>query len=253
MELLPQLRRRARLLRFHPAQPRDHRSARHAEPLVPRLLGLPVSLYLQAHPSRPAALGSDRVGSMALGRDMLQVGCAHGPGGASDPGLTLPETRTHFYAWVIVSSPLTLSHNVNDPVISERVWPIIANTEALAVSEAYFGHSGTMYKGSEEKVVLTDAAIDADPADDLVPVSVSAGQYFYKQMSHDGSITAVLAMNANTATTSMTVDFTEIPGVKGTKFTVRDINAHKDLGSFTGKWTGDVEGHDVAFLLLTAA
>ena len=116
MELLPQLRRRARLLRFHPAQPRDHRSARHAEPLVPRLLGLPVSLYLQAHPSRPAALGSDRVGSMALGRDMLQVGCAHGPGGASDPGLTLPETRTHFYAWVIVSSPLTLSHNVNGPI-----------------------------------------------------------------------------------------------------------------------------------------
>jgi hypothetical protein len=52
---------------------------------------------------------------------MLQVGCEHGPGGARDPGLTMPETRTHFYAWSIVSSPLTLSHNVNDPKISALV------------------------------------------------------------------------------------------------------------------------------------
>ena len=54
---------------------------------------------------------------------MLQVGCEHGPGGASDPGLTPAETRTHFYSWVIVSSPLTQSHNVNDPTISKEVWP----------------------------------------------------------------------------------------------------------------------------------
>lgn len=69
--------------------------------------------------------------------DMLQVGCKHGPGGKNDPGLTLPETKTHFYAWSIVSSPLTLSHDVNDPEISKTVWPIITNTEALAVSKAY--------------------------------------------------------------------------------------------------------------------
>lgn len=191
--------------------------------------------------------------ALAAHSDMLQVGCSHGPGGAHDPGLTLPETRTHFYAWVIVSSPLTLSHNVNDPVMSAKVWPIITNTEALAVSEAYFGHSGTQFQETEEKVVLTDAAIDADPDDELVPVTVSAGQYFYKPMSSDGSKSAVLAMNADTSSAKMTVDFKDVPGLKGTKFTVRDINAHKDLGSFTGSWSGEVEGHDVAFLLLTAA
>ena len=185
--------------------------------------------------------------------DMLQVGCSHGPGGAHDPGLTMPETRTHFYSWVIVSSPLTLSHNVNDPVMSEKVWPIISNTEALEVSEAYFGHSGTSFKETEAKVTLTDAAIDADPNDDLVPVEVAEGQFFYKPMSDDGSKTAVLAMNAGTATASMTIDFKDVPGIKGEKFTVRDINAHKDLGTMTDKWTGEVESHDVAFLLLTAA
>jgi hypothetical protein len=30
-------------------------------------------------------------------------------------------------------------------------------------------------------------------------------------------------------------------------------HAHKDLGSFTGKWSGEVEGHDIAFLVVTAA
>lgn len=40
---------------------------------------------------------------------MLEVGCAHGPGGPSDPGLSFQEARSHFAAWCIVSSPLILS------------------------------------------------------------------------------------------------------------------------------------------------
>jgi len=38
--------------------------------------------------------------------DMLEVGCAHGPGGQGDPGLSAVETRTHFGAWCIVCAPL---------------------------------------------------------------------------------------------------------------------------------------------------
>jgi hypothetical protein len=52
---------------------------------------------------------------------MLQVGCAHGPGGAGDPGLSPAETRTHFGAWAIVSSPLTLSHDVNNDTVSDAI------------------------------------------------------------------------------------------------------------------------------------
>merc|ERR1719305_1939999 len=63
--------------------------------------------------------------------DMLQVGCAHGPGGSHDPGLSEEETRTHFGAWAIVSSPLTLSHNVNDDAIMDKIWPVISNKEVL--------------------------------------------------------------------------------------------------------------------------
>lgn len=193
--------------------------------------------------------------------DMLQVGCEHGPGGARDPGLTPAETRTHFYAWVIVSSPLTLSHNVNDPAITKAVWPVVANTEALAVSKAYFGHSGTVFHQSAEKVLLTDAHIDACLAEEKTGrgrvcdahergVEVSTAQFFYKPLDAEGKKTAVLMMNAQNSTSSLTFNFADVPGLKCTKCSVRDIHAHKDMGSFSGKYSQTVEGHDVAFLIV---
>ena len=76
---------------------------------------------------------------------MLEVGCQHGPGGAGDPGLTLVEARTHFGAWCIVSSPLILSHDMTNDTISDAIWPIIANAEAIAVNQAWAGESGTLF------------------------------------------------------------------------------------------------------------
>ena len=64
-----------------------------------------------------------------------QVGCQHGPGGAADPGLSDEETRSHFGAWAIVSSPLVLSHDVNNDTVSARVWDVIANTEIIAINQ----------------------------------------------------------------------------------------------------------------------
>ncbi len=77
--------------------------------------------------------------------DMLEVGCQHGPGGAGDPGLSLVEARTHFGAWCIVSSPLILSHDMTNDTISDAVWPIIANAEAIAVNQAWAGESGNLF------------------------------------------------------------------------------------------------------------
>merc|ERR1711957_569506 len=78
------------------------------------------------------------------------------PGCWAYPGLTMAESRSHFGAWVIVSSPLTLSHDVNNDTIMDQVWPIIANTEALAVSQSYAGHSGSPFKTSNASVQLDD-------------------------------------------------------------------------------------------------
>jgi len=181
--------------------------------------------------------------------DMLQVGCAHGPGGSRDPGLSMPETRTHFGAWCIVSSPLTLSHDVNDPAVQAKVWPIIANKEALAVSKAYFGNSGTQFKTSTETVELTDAYIESLEYEPRV--TAPAQQFFYKPLSWDGSKVAVLVINS-ASTGKVSFKTSEVPGLKGSKFAVRDVWAHQDQATITDEWSGSVAVHDAAFLVLTA-
>jgi len=179
--------------------------------------------------------------------DMLQVGCAHGPGGAGDPGLTMAETRTHFGAWAIVSSPLTLSHDINNDTISDLIWPIIANTEAIAVNQAYVGDSGGVYESAEETVELTDAFIEA--AEGSARVTAPKHQYLAKPIG--GGRVAVLLMNSDAAAQNLEADFSQVPGLScSSSCTVRDIWNHKDLGKFDGKWSGSVDGHDAAFIVI---
>lgn len=54
------------------------------------------------------------------------------------------EDRSHFGAWVIVSAPLVLGHDVTNPDINARIWPIISNAEVLAVSQDWAGHPGRL-------------------------------------------------------------------------------------------------------------
>ena len=178
--------------------------------------------------------------------DMLQVGCAHGPAGALDPGLSLAETRTHFGSWAIVSSPLTLSHDVHNDTISDAIWPVIANKEVLAVNQAYFGDSGGVYETSTHTVELTDAFIEASPSEPRV--TAAAYQKLYKPVG--GGKVAVLLMNSDTATHTMQANFSKVPGLSCTSCPVRDIWNHKDLGTASGSWSGPVGGHDAAFLVI---
>lgn len=180
--------------------------------------------------------------------DMLQVGCKHGPGGASDPGLSLAETRTHFGAWAIVSSPLTLSHDLHNDTISDMIWPIISNTEILAVNQAYMGDSGGVYDSSESTVELTDAFIEADESEERV--TTPSYQYLAKPIG--GGKVAVLLMNSEESSQVLEADFAKVPGVSCSACHVRDIWNHQDLGISHGKWSGSVDGHDAAFLVISA-
>lgn len=72
--------------------------------------------------------------------DMSEIGnFADGPS-------QLDEERTHWSLWCIVSSPLVLGFDMNNTAKMERAWPVITNKAALAVSEAWGGHPGTLIK-----------------------------------------------------------------------------------------------------------
>merc|ERR1719235_2648520 len=131
--------------------------------------------------------------------DMLEVGCQHGPGGAGDPGLSMAETRSHFGAWVIVSSPLTLSHDVNNDTIMDQVWPIVSNKEAIAVSQTYAGFSGGPFKSSEKTVVLDDVSphlmtkyMTEEEREATGPMVTASFQYLYKPLDYEHTTAAVM-------------------------------------------------------------
>lgn len=52
---------------------------------------------------------------------------------------TLIESRSHFGAWCIVSSPLILGYDVTNDSVTKAVWPIISNREAIAVNQQWEG------------------------------------------------------------------------------------------------------------------
>jgi len=190
--------------------------------------------------------------------DMLEVGCQHGPGGAGDPGLSAAETRTHFAAWSIVSSPLTLSHDINNKTVMDEVWDIVSNREAIAVNQAWAGHSGSPFKSSDKSVQLDAtnwAALEKGaPLESVGAATASSWKYYYKPMLTGGAKTAVLLMNNDDSAQDLTLSFADIPDVTCTKCAVRDIWAKKDLGTFDTTYVAKaVASHDAPFLIITPA
>jgi len=59
---------------------------------------------------------------------------------------TFEEDRAHFGAWCVVSSPLVLGYDVTDSSVTEKVWPILSNRQAVQVSQQYAGHPGRLVK-----------------------------------------------------------------------------------------------------------
>ena len=67
--------------------------------------------------------------------DMLEVGNMNG---------SFYETRAHFGAWCITSSPLILSFDLTNNVIFKNVWSIVSNKLAIEVNQAWAGEAGRL-------------------------------------------------------------------------------------------------------------
>jgi hypothetical protein len=85
--------------------------------------------------------------------DMLEVGRMPGEVGFDGETLATPaaESRTHFGAWAVTSSPLVLglSLSLDDPVAQkavDAVWDVITNKEVIAVSQIWAGLPGALVR-----------------------------------------------------------------------------------------------------------
>lgn len=176
--------------------------------------------------------------------DMIEIGVVNGPGGKYDSGLSLAESRTHFGAWAIVSSPIILSHDMTNDTVSEMYWPIIANAEAIAINQAWHGSAGGIFKESSEFFELFYQSEQKQ-----FHFKAPNFRYYFKPLSDDR--VAILMMNLNSDEV-LKLAVGDIPGwASDSTGNIRDVWKHENVASNSPKFVCSAEKHDCCFLVVT--
>eukprot|EP01084_Bolivina_argentea_P126410 223831_1 len=193
--------------------------------------------------------------------DMLEVGNI----GPQQKATAYSMDRSHFGAWCTVSAPLIIGYDVTNSNKTDLVWDILTNTEAIAVSQTWAGHPGTLLTQSEEilyyeypkeikeRVKIDNAKYSHVPSirdASTDGVTMATWQVWGKPQNNGKWAVILLNFNGNSSA-DLTLDFSKIPGMKST-VTIRSIWDKKDLGSFTNSYTAKgVLPFDSAFLMVT--
>ena len=159
--------------------------------------------------------------------------------------------RAHYSAWVIMSAPLVLGFDPLDTAKLDRLWPIIANREAIAINQNWAGHPGTRVMAWTPP---GETRIDGTPlqafqrSDDVyyTRAAIHTMQLWMKPQPN-GSV-AILVLNAGKANAAFDLPLAEVampPTVR-----VRDIWAHADVDDAHESLQGHVDGHACKLLLL---
>ena len=162
----------------------------------------------------------------------LQVGLESysGPGQWNDPDmlevgngqLTYDENVAHFSLWCILAAPLMLGNDIRN--MSDKVLEIITNPEVIAVNQDPLGRQG--------KKVRDDGDFEV-----------------WSRELYDGS-RAVVLFNRSENEKEIDFKWSEVGLPQNLKFTVRDLWKKKDLGKYSGSFSGMVPPHGVIMVKL---
>jgi len=184
-------------------------------------------------------------------QDMLEVGVTNTQ--STVPPLSVTQARSHFGAWVIVSSPLVLGMDLTDASTLDAVWPFLSNTHALAVSHDISAYSvlpapqvAGLLSESGSKVMYWNCGWWEDQC------SLPSWQTWYKRVANATQV-AVLLMNHANTTQRVALDPATIPGgwacpAGGCAY--YDVWAQAPLGTFDS-YAPLVPAHDTAFVVLS--
>ena len=207
--------------------------------------------------------------------DALEVGCTRqGP-----LGLNHTESRSHMSLWAVTSSPLILGLDLRDKAATDFAWPIITNTEVLAVHAAWPAApaGATRPQYSPGTMVATDAVFVGGT------MKNSTWQVWAKNVS--ASSVAILLVNTGSKVQDVEVQLGGTNGIVpcrpagvcneshmqalcappcqdgstprrggGTKITARDLWTRTPLPDIIGSMfvAKQLAAHDSMFVLLTA-
>jgi alpha-galactosidase len=143
--------------------------------------------------------------------DMLEVG---------NGGMTTTEYRAHFSLWAMLAAPLIAGNDLRN--MTPEIRDILTNKEVIAVDQDPLGREGRRVWEEGD------------------------GEIWSKEMQ-DGS-RAVALLNRGASSHPIAVSWEQIGYPAHLSAAVRDLWAHKDLGTFTGKFSASVESHAVEML-----
>ncbi len=147
--------------------------------------------------------------------DMMVVGM---------PGLSEVQNRVHMSLWAISGAPLIEGADLTR--LSKATTEILTNPEVIAVDQDSLGLQAIMV---------------AQPAKGV--------QVWAKPLAHHGEH-AVLLLNRTAAPAQISVTWSEVGLEPSSTATVRDLWAHKDLGSYRSGYTATVAANDAALLVI---
>jgi alpha-galactosidase len=161
-----------------------------------------------------------------------QYGEASAPGGFNDPdmlevgngGMTDEECRAHFSLWAILAAPLIAGNDVRR--MSEATRAILTNREVVAVDQDPLGAQGN-----------------------LVMSGPPEHQVWAKPLQ-DGS-RAIVLLNRSALAASIGFIWPRVWLDEAQPASVRDLWAHEDRGTHSGRFSATVPPHGAVMLRLT--
>ena len=143
--------------------------------------------------------------------DMLEVG---------NGGMTTTEDRSHFSLWALLAAPLISGNDLRN--MPQEIRDILTNKEVIAIDQDPLGRQG--------RRVWKDGDLEV----------------WGKQLQ-DGD-RALILLNRGSAEEEITVNWEQIGYPAHLSAVVRDLWVHKDLGTFTGKFSAPVASHGVVMV-----
>ena len=75
----------------------------------------------------------ETVGSGSCRQDLKPGTCNYKSAARPAGGLDVNESKAHYGAWAVVSSPLTLGHDLSNDAEYDAAWPVVSNRDAIMV------------------------------------------------------------------------------------------------------------------------
>lgn len=126
-------------------------------------------------------------------------------------GMTAAHDLAHISLWAIAGAPMILGNDLSQPLTSDTV-TLVTNPEVIAIDQDALGLQG-------------------------LKVAQTGNQQVWAKLLAGSGQRAVLLFNNDVAAASITVTWQQLGFAAGSSATIRDVWAHKDLGTATDSYT----------------